>query len=205
MRRGLFITFEGGEGAGKTTLIESLCQFFSKKKRASLKVREPGGTLLGEKVRSLLLESPLQSVDPRAELCLFLASRAQQVHEVILPSLHRGEVVLCDRFHDSSIAYQGYGRGLDQGKIKEICDFIAGGLEPDLTFYLDLDPDVGLRRASRDRAQDRMESEALSFHEKVRQGYLNIAKEEKRFHLIDAKASKEEVYSQVLEIVEKHV
>ena len=205
MGRGLFITFEGGEGAGKTTLIESLSQFLLKQNKEVLRVREPGGTALGEKVRDLLL-NPAFQIDPHAELCLFLASRSQQIQEVILPALNQNKVVLCDRFNDSSIVYQGYARGLGVEKVKEMCQFISDGVEPDLTFYLDLDPSLGLTRASLQREKDRIESEGSSFHQKIREGYLKIAqKEKKRFHLIDAKASKEEVYQQVLTILRKYV
>jgi dTMP kinase len=199
--KGLFVTFEGGEGAGKTTLIERLEKYFLSQGRSVLRTREPGGTPLGEEIRKILLhhKGPLS---PYAELALFLASRAQHVQEVIRPAIERGEIVLCDRFNDSSVAYQGMARGLGMQEVAQVADFLSEGLKPDLTLYLDIDPKEGLRRAGNARAQDRIESETLAFHTKIREAYLEIArKEPKRFVLLDASKSPDEVFKEAL----KHV
>ncbi len=200
-QQGLFITFEGGEGAGKTTLISKLFQFFESKGYVVVNTREPGGTQIGESIRSLLLEhkGPLSAY---AELCLFLASRAQHIREVIGPALESGKVVLCDRFNDSSIAYQGVGRGLGVEKVSQMCEFISQGLKPHLTLYLDLDPEVGLGRASKVRKQDRIEAEAFLFHQKIREAFLQIHKAEPtRFYLIDAGANADRVFGEALQII----
>ena len=207
--KGLFITFEGGEGAGKTTLIESITKWLTQKKLPFLKTREPGGTDLGEAVRELVLHRK-GSIAPLAELSLFLASRAQHVAELIQPALHAGKTVLCDRFNDSTIAYQGGARGLGLEKIASFCKFITNGLEPNLTLYLDIDPEEGLRRAQRERSQDRIESEAISFHTKIREAYLEIhRKEPRRFQLLDASKSPETLLSHAKTLIEsfwdKHV
>lgn len=193
---GLFITFEGGEGAGKTTLIEKVFFHLSSLNYTVLKVREPGGTLFGEKIRALLLDhEKTYTISSRAELALFLASRAQHVEEIILPALTQKKVVLCDRFNDSSLAYQGYARGLGEDEVRKICHFFSHELEPSLTFYLDVDPQTGLERAKIKQGHDRIEAEGISFHEKIRKGYLSIStKEPKRFVVLDATASSDEVF-----------
>lgn len=185
-QRGFFITFEGGEGAGKTTLIEELARALVSQGYSVLTTREPGGTRLGERIRAILLQHT-EPLSPYAELCLFLASRVQQILEVVVPALEDRKIVLCDRFNDSSIAYQGAARGLGVGKVDTFCAFMSQGLKPDLTIYLDLDPELGLKRAAKARTQDRIESETLSFHKKIREAYLAIHQTEPhRFRLIDA-------------------
>jgi dTMP kinase len=201
-KRGLFITFEGGEGAGKTTLINSLVEELKARGKTVLKTREPGGTTLGEEIRNLLLhqKGPVSSY---AELSLFLASRAQHIAEVIEPALYAGKVVLCDRFNDSSVAYQGAARGLGMDAVSTVCNFFSQNLKPDLTLYLDLDPEVGLGRASLAREQDRIEAETLAFHRKIREGYLAIhRKESTRFRLIDARLSPVEVFHKAMQQLE---
>ena len=199
--KGFFITFEGGEGAGKTTLIDGIEAHFKASERPLLRTREPGGTLLGESVRNLLLSSS-SKISSHAELCLFLASRAQHVEEVIGPSLKSGKVVLCDRFNDSSIAYQGGARGLGIEKVSEICSFACQGLEPDLTIYLDIDPAIGLARARRVREQDRIEAETITFHAKIREIYHLLHKlHPKRLHLIDASKSPDEILKEALILI----
>jgi dTMP kinase len=186
MRKGILVTFEGGEGAGKTTLIDEMARQLVVKGRAVLKTREPGGTRLGEHIRSILLQHP-EPISPYAELSLFLASRAQHIVEVIGPALEQGKIVLCDRFNDSSVAYQGAARGLGMQEVEHFCKFISQGVEPAITFYLDLDPEIGLARAAKERKQDRIEAETLLFHRKIREAYLAIhRKYPHRFHLIDA-------------------
>ncbi len=198
---GVFITFEGGEGAGKTTLMEAIAHALSARHKV-LKTREPGGTLLGERIREILLHHK-EPFSPYAELALFLASRAQHVEETILPALRAHKVVLCDRFHDSTIAYQGAARGLGVDEVEAFCKFTTRSLEPDLTLYLDIDPEEGLARAKKARVQDRMEAQKLVFHRKVREAYLVLhQKFPKRIHLLDASSPQEKVFDTALRWVE---
>ena len=198
MHRGKLITFEGGEGAGKTTLIEGIFSYLTSRGYTVIKTREPGGTRLSEKVRSLLLEKS-GTVSPFAELALFLASRAQHVEEVLLPALNEGTIILCDRFNDSSVAYQGIARGLGKEKVDWACRFFSQNLEPDHTFFLDIDPSLGLFRAQKIKEQDRIEQEGFPFHKKVRNAFLEIAMENpKRVHVLDATLPKERVLEEAL-------
>lgn len=202
MKPGFFITFEGGEGAGKTTLIEEIFRSLTVAGFSVLKTREPGGTKIGERVRSLLLENGQEKISPYAELSLFLASRAQHIVEVILPALQMGKIVLCDRFNDSSVAYQGIARGLGKEGVSQACSFFSQGLEPHLTFYLDLDPSLGLSRVQRTRVQDRIEQEGLSFHASIRKAYLELVTENpKRMHLLDASLPKERVFHESMTLI----
>jgi len=196
---GILISFEGGEGAGKTTLIEGIFRHLYSLKRHVIKTREPGGTPFGEKVRALLLSDFETPPSPYAELALFLASRAEHVAQVILPALEKGMVVLCDRFHDSSIAYQGIARGLGKKEVEEMSLFLSQGLEPCLTFYLDIDPSIGLQRVAKSRGHDRMEQEGLAFHRKIREAYLELVKESPdRMIRLDATLPKERVYQEAM-------
>jgi dTMP kinase len=199
LKHKLFITFEGGEGAGKTTLIEGIFRHLTSSGYSVLKTREPGGTKMGEKIRSLLLEVQEGKVSPFAELSLFLAARAQHIDEIILPALEVGKIVLCDRFNDSSVAYQGVARNLGKEGVSQACQFISQGLHPDLTFYLDIEPSLGLSRVQRTRVQDRIEQEGLAFHAKIRKAYLDlVAENPKRMLLIDASLPKERVYQKAI-------
>lgn len=200
MNRGLFITLEGGEGAGKSTLIRHLAEQMEKRGSAFLITREPGGSPLGEKVRALLLESQ-DCIDARSELLLFLAARAEHVTRVIEPALARGEIVLCDRFTHSTLAYQGYGRGLNLEELQGLCSFAAHGLKPDLTLYLDVPVAIGKKRREQRSAADRMEREEITFHEKVRAGFLDMAKGGEMY-VIDARAQAEEVAQKAWEQIE---
>lgn len=192
----MFITFEGGEGAGKTTLIDRIYQEFQKSGKKVMKTRAPGGTVTGNLVREILLNDV--TLSPRAELLLFLADRSQHVDEVIAPALKSGIVVLCDRFNDSTIAYQGGARGFDPLWVGKLCAFATNNLQPDLTLFLDLDPQEGLKRVHH-RTKDRIESESLAFHQKIREAYLAIAKKEpKRFHILNASKPPEDVFAQAL-------
>lgn len=197
-KKGVFITFEGGDGAGKTTLIDKLFEDLKKRKIPLLKTRAPGGTEIGKQIRSLLLEKHKEPLSKRAELLLFLADRAQHVDEQIIPALKAGKMVLCDRYNDSTIAYQGGARGFERTLIEELCDFACGEKQPDLTLYLDLDPKIGFERAKKaGLVQDRIESEALRFHQNIRRAFRQIAKREpKRFILLDASQSLEQVFTQ---------
>ncbi len=203
--QGIFITFEGGEGAGKTTLINEMARQLEQEGHHVLKTREPGGTRLGEEIRKLLLEHN-EPISPYTELSLFLASRAQHVNEVIGPALLEGKVVLCDRFNDSSVAYQGAARGLGMQQVEEFCHFISQGVEPRLTFYLDLDPEVGLMRAAKERKQDRIESETLIFHQKIREAYLSISRAHpRRFYIISASLPPAKVFEEAMKRVHAYV
>ncbi len=203
MKRGLFITFEGGDGAGKTTLINALANTLTSRGLSVLKTREPGGTHLGEDLRNLVLQKREEKVSPFAELCLFLASRAQHVFEVIRPALEAGQIVFCDRFHDSSVAYQGIARGLGASEVASMSSFVTEHLQPDLTFYLDLPPSIGLERVKGARQEDRLESEAIAFHEKIRAAYITIQKENPtRVKKIDGLLSSSQVYEEAIHILD---
>lgn len=189
---GLFVTFEGGEGTGKTTQLKALLAHLRTAGWEATETRDPGGTPIGKQIRGLLLDPAHGGMAAVAELCLYEASRAQLVHEVIRPALDAGRIVLCDRFTDSTVAYQGYGRGLGLDLIARMNALATDGLRPDLTFLLDLDPEVGLARATRRVAQpqerrDRIEEEMLAFHQRVRAGYRAIAAAEPgRVAVLDA-------------------
>lgn len=203
--KGKFITFEGGEGAGKTTLIERVYKALSDEGYPVIKTRAPGGSPLGEKIRALLLEKGKLSLSSRAELLLFIADRAQHVEEVILPALKQGKIVLCDRFNDSTIAYQGGARGWDKKWVHKLCDFATDDLDPHLTLYLDIDPRIGFERLKKARhGKDRIESEKLLFHQKIRKAFRQIAKEEpKRFRILDASCSPDEVFLEAMDQIDE--
>lgn len=171
---GLFLTFEGPEGAGKSTQLAALVRRLRAAGHTVTETREPGGTLLGTEVRRVVLDPALE-MGPLPEFLLYSASRAQLVAEVIRPALERGEVVVCDRYADSTLAYQGYGRGLDLGFLERVTQEATGGLRPDLTVLLDLDPALGLARAARRGQPDRLERADLAFHTRVRKGFLALA------------------------------
>lgn len=200
---GLFISLEGIEGAGKSTLIQKMIAYFEAAGKEVLLTREPGGSELGQKLRSIILNAE-EKICPAAELFLFLADRAEHVESSIKPALAQEKVVLCDRFIDSTVAYQGYGRGMDVKQLQMLNERAAGGLKPDLTIILDLDPEIGLARANaRNKAENltvkegRFEAEALEFHQKIRAGFLALSKEEKRFFVVDAKQNAEAVFADV--------
>jgi len=197
MTRGVFVTFEGGEGTGKSTQIRLLAERLEAAGLRVLMLREPGGTRVGELVRELLLDPAHGAMTARAELLLYEASRAQLVGEVIEPALSAGEIVLCDRFADSTIAYQGYGRGLPLDEVRALNAAATAGLVPDRTIVLDLDAEHGLARATGEGA-DRLESEAAAFHERVRDGFRTLAAEEPdRVRLIDATGAPDDVGARV--------
>ena len=209
----MFITFEGIEGAGKSTAIEFLVEYLQAHGYDPVTTREPGGSALGRRLRSLLLDVRTTGLCSRAELFLFLADRAQHVSEVINPALEAGQVVLCDRFTDSTLAYQGYGRGLDIEYLRGLNQAATGGLQPELTLLLDLPVRCGLERAGeRNRAagiviaEGRFDSESLDFHERVRRGYRALAEEEpERFAIIDASQPPEDVVLQCRSAIEAHL
>ena len=192
-KKGLFITFEGGEGSGKSLQTRALYRQLQKQGLPSLLIHEPGSTVLGEKLCRLLKRGNIADISPLSELLLFNAARAQLVAEVILPALQDGKIVVCDRFYDSTTVYQGYARGLDQHLVHSANRIATGGLVPDITFLLDIPVRQGLARKSI-RETNRFERAAIEFHEKVRQGYLLLAKNEpERFIVIDSSQSPEHI------------
>lgn len=201
---GLFVTFEGPEGSGKTTQIRRLAAWLRDQGRAVLATREPGGTRIGDAVRAVLLDPAHTEMRPEAEILLFSAARAQLVGQLIRPQLTGGGVVICDRFADSTLAYQGYGRQLDLARLRQITAFATGGLTPDLTVCLDLPVLEGLRRKQGgDQAEwNRMERERIDFHERVREGFLSLAAAEPaRWLVLDATRPVEEVQDRIRERV----
>jgi len=202
----MFITFEGIEGSGKTTQVQRVADYLKDYGHHSVVTREPGGTKIGVKIREILLDRNHSTLDATAELMLYMADRAQHVKEVIEPALAEGKSVLCDRFLDATVAYQGYGRGLDILLIHAFHSIALGGILPDLTFLFDLPAEKGLARAWARIIKDsgvcdesRFEEEALSFHEKVRKGYLEMAKAQPaRIRIIDATSTEDEVFRQVI-------
>ncbi|MFA5168320.1 MAG: dTMP kinase [Candidatus Omnitrophota bacterium] len=201
MKKGYFITFEGAEGSGKSTQIRNAVAFLKKKGRSVVMLREPGGTRISEAIRKILLDKSLKEMDPVTELFLYLGARAQIIREKILPSLKKGKVVICDRFEDSTRAYQGFGRKISLRAIDEASKLVRGDLKPDLTFVLDIDIKKGLKRGGR---HDRIEREALSFHERVRRGFLALAKKEpRRMVVLDTSKPVESVSQKVRERLER--
>lgn len=201
MTRGLFITFEGADGCGKTTQIELLDKYLKEKGRQTLLTREPGAKGLGVKLREILLNYDGE-VSPQCESFLFLADRAQHVDCIIKPALKDGVVILCDRHTDSTVAYQGYGRGLDLDRINMLNDVATGGLKPDLTIVFDVDVETSMKRVGKEK--DRMESAGVDFFNKVRRGYLEIAKKEPgRVKVINSSDTIENIHKKVVELVEK--
>lgn len=203
MKKGLFITFEGADGCGKTTQLTLLDEYFNKAGRKTLITREPGAGILGAKIREILLNYDGE-VSPNCESFLFLADRAQHVEGMIKPALEEGTIVLCDRYTDSTLAYQGYGRELDMERIKYLNDLATSGLKPDLTVVFDVDIETSLSRVG--KSKDRMESAGVDFFNRVRRGYLEIAKQEPcRVKIIDSSDTIENVHKKVVEIVESLV
>ncbi len=209
---GYLITFEGVEGSGKSTQIELLTAYLEEAGKEVLTVREPGGTELGERIREILLGSAGDGMEALTELLLYSSCRSEIVAKVIRPALQCGKVVICDRFTDSTIAYQGYARGLELTSINEVNNLATGGLRPFLTFLLDLNPSLGLERAMErmnalnraDAKEDRFERESLDFHHLVREGFLKLATDEpERIRLIDADRSAREIKREISKICEK--
>lgn len=201
MTQGLFITFEGPDGCGKTTQMKLLAEYFTKNGKEVVLTREPGGKGLGEKVREILLNYDGE-VSDRCESFLFLADRAQNIDIIVNPAVKAGKIVLCDRHIDSTVAYQGYGRGLDIERINMLNNLATNGKKPDLTFVFDVDVETSMKRVGKEK--DRMESAGIDFHNRVRQGYLELAKQEpNRIKIIDATKSIEEIHDEVINILNK--
>jgi dTMP kinase len=200
---GIFITLEGGEGSGKTTHARQLCEWLRAQGLKVLHTREPGGTLLAEQLRNLLLDASAETIAPETEVWLILAARRQHVDHVIKPALADGTTVVCDRFSDSTMAYQGYGRGLDLRVLRTMNDWATGKLAPQLTLLFDVPVAVGLRRRrGQTSSQNRLDREAERFHKKVRSGFRALARREpRRIRVIDATAPLESVAQAVEELV----
>lgn len=181
--KGYFITLEGIEGCGKSTQLKSIARYFKDTKRPYIIVREPGGTKIGEKIRTILLDKKNTAMSYETEALLYCAARAQIVDEVIMPALAKGISVICDRFYDSTLAYQGYGLGMKMKTLTDLCLFASRRLVPDMTILLDLSVTIGLKRAGR---TDRIEGRSLAYHRKVRSGFLDLArKNKKRFFVLN--------------------
>lgn len=199
MMQGLFITFEGPDGCGKTTQMKLLAEYFEKKGKEVVLTREPGGKGLGEKVREILLNYDGE-VSDRCESFLFLADRAQNIDIIVNPAVKEGKIVLCDRHIDSTVAYQGYGRGLNIDRINMLNNLATNGKKPDLTLVFDVDVETSMKRVGKEK--DRMESAGIDFHNRVRKGYLELAKQEsKRIKVLDATKSIEEIHKDVINIL----
>lgn len=209
----MLITFEGIDGAGKSTQVKKLKKHLTENGHEVLVLREPGGTMVAEKIRDLLLQSK-HDITPIGELLLFSASRAELVQSVILPELERNKVVILDRFYDSTTAYQGYGRGLDLEILHEINHISSFGLEPDITFFLDISPEDALIRkfseksiplAFEESELDRMESSGLAFYQRVRKGYLKLVESNERFVLLNAGDAPQEIHTQIIQKLDSFV
>ncbi len=204
LKRGFFISFEGIEGTGKSTQARLLSEYLAKKGLKTLLTEEPGGTPISREIRRVLLSTKHDKMDYMAELLLYNAARIQHIKEKIAPALTKGRIVITDRFSDSTVAYQGYGRGISLKLIDSLDGIATGRMRPDLTILLDLDVETGLMRNKKINKRDRLELEDVKFHEKVREGYLKLAAmAPERIKLIKASKGIEEIHREVLRIVEK--
>ncbi len=209
----MFVTFEGIEGSGKTTQIQHAAAYLERKGFPVVQTREPGGTAIGNRIRSILLDPENRAMNPLTELLLYTADRCQHLQQVILPQIAGGKTVLCDRFYDATIAYQGTARGLDTDLIRKLHHIINNGFRPDLTILLDLSPEAGLARAwkqinsgNRDAAETRFEEEKLAFHKRVREGYLVLAvAEPERFRVVDAEQDETAVRETITAVLDRHL
>jgi dTMP kinase len=209
----MFISFEGIEGSGKTTHAKHTVRFLQDKGHDCVITREPGGTRIGEKIRAILLDPLSKDMDPLTELLLYTADRAQHIKEYILPLLSDKKMVLCDRYYDATLAYQGFARGLSIGLIEKMHSMLFENLKPDITLLLDLPPEIGLARAwkqidngNRMGKETRFEEERLSFHQKVRSGYLEISRlDPERFRIIDASKKEGEVRDEIIKILDAEI
>ena len=195
---GKFITIEGSEGVGKSTNIEFISKYLKSRDITTLETREPGGTKIAEEIRQVLLTTKGETVPEIAELLLFFAARSFHVENLIKPAINQGHYVICDRFSDATVAYQGYGRGFNIQDINTIASWVHEKMQPDLTILLDAPAEIGMQRAKQRGVMDRMESEDISFYERVRNGYLTLASEHKeRFVVIDASQTLKSVQAEI--------
>jgi dTMP kinase len=203
-QKGFFLSLEGGEGAGKSTQNRHIVEWLSARGKTVLETREPGGTVVSEQIRQVLLDTRNAGLNPTAELLMMFAARSQLVHEVILPALEEGKVIVCDRFADASYAYQGGGRQLDIDTIAAVEKIVLNDLQPDLTLLFDIPVDAGMKRVAGRGAADRFEVESIRFFERVRQAYLDRARANPhRFRVIDASLGEQQVWQQVKTILEE--
>ena len=203
MKNGIIISFEGPDGAGKTTVLEQVLPVLQEKGYDIITTREPGGVEIAERIRDVILDVNHVAMDNKTELLLYMAARRQHYVEKVLPALEAGKVVLIDRFIDSSIAYQGAGRGLDKDIIRRLNDFATDGRKPDLTLYFDVESEIGLARIAKnaEREVNRLDLEKLDMHKRVREGYLALTEQEKRIVTIDASRELAEVVSETLHTI----
>ena len=202
MKKGLFITLEGIEGAGKSTAVDFIEDFLTKEGHDVIKTREPGGTVIGEQIREILLKNENYTLTYDTELLLVFSARAQHIQEVILPALSSGKIILCDRFTDASYAYQGGGRDIDASRINLLEKWVQEDLRPNLTLLFDLDVSIGMQRTKKRSDADRFEREEINFFEKIRNTYLERAKKEpQRFRIINSASSLENVKEQIVSIL----
>ncbi|MCA5587735.1 dTMP kinase [Finegoldia magna] len=199
----MFITFEGPDGSGKSTIIQKVYNYLIENNYDVIKTREPGGSPIAEKIRNLILDTENTSMGYRTEALLYAASRAQHVEETILPALNENKIVLCDRFLISSLAYQGVGRGLGIENVRNINEFAINGIFPDFVLFFDVDPITTLKRKSSLDTADRLEKEGNNFHERVYNGYKEILNSEKNIEIIDATQSVEDVFNQCIEVLKR--
>jgi dTMP kinase len=199
--KGKLITLEGPEGSGKSTQVALLYKYLRRRKKKVISFREPGSTMAGERIRHILLNDTKLNICALTEMLLYEAARAQFVSEKLVPALRAGFLVLLDRFTDATIAYQGYGEGLDLKLIEMINKSVTLGIEPNLTILLDIEAKKGLVRTLRSRRKDRMEQKSLAFHNRVREGYLKLSKKKARIKVIDARGSIEEIQAKIREII----
>lgn len=202
MGEGYFISIEGPDGSGKSTQIGLMKEYFIQKGFQVIETREPGGTKISEKIREIILDNDNKEMSAVTEALLYAASRAQHVHEVIKPSILEGKIVICDRYVDSSIVYQGIARGLGVDSVTCINDFAIQGLMPGLTFLFDIDPETALNRKINNGEADRLELEDIKFHKKVYNGYRDISKGSNRIKIINASRSVDEIHSDVIKAIE---
>ena len=202
MKKGLFITLEGIEGAGKSTAVDFIEDFLTKEGHDVIKTREPGGTVIGEQIREILLKNENYTLTYDTELLLVFSARAQHIQEVILPALSSRKIILCDRFTDASYAYQGGGRGIGTSRVNLLEKWVQGDLRPNLTLLFDLDVSIGMQRTKKRSDADRFEREEINFFEKIRNTYLERAKNEpQRFRIINSASSLESVKEQIITIL----
>lgn len=208
MMSGIFITFEGPEGAGKTTIIQMIAQELEKQQVEIVSTREPGGIHISEQIREVILSPDNTAMDGRTEALLYAAARRQHLVEKVIPALNRGAIVLCDRFIDSSLAYQGYARGLGMDEVLSINEFAIDDMMPTKTYYFDIEPEIGLRRIEKNKTREvnRLDMEKVDFHHKVREGYQKVCERfSERIVMVDASKSMDEVFYEVLQSIQTFI
>lgn len=203
MSKGIFVTFEGGEGSGKTTLIRLIKEKLESLNYKVVSTREPGGSKIAEAIRSIILDVDNTEMDAKTEALLYASSRRQHLVDIVLPALEENKIVLCDRYIDSSLAYQGYARGLGISEVYKINQYATEGIMPKMTFFIDVAPEVGLERIKENnRSENRLDKEKILFHQMVHQGYLIVAKKfKKRIKIINGSRSVNEVYNDIMRII----